>query len=173
MSWFRSGRLLFIATTLAMTMACSREPQVKIVVDNDDFADLQQVQIYRADTVPTPTINGIAFLIGTENDWRNGSTQLANKLAAAGWLVAGIHFDNFVNARKTQNADCLELVTLLDVFSQHLQQRYRISNYQRPLLIGYGQGGSAAYLTLAQSAAGIFRGAVSLGRILRSRRRRQ
>jgi len=197
MNWYRAGALLFLTTTMAI-MACSREPQVKIIVDTDDFADLQQVQIYRTDTMPAPvitteadtpstsassstsppastptpaqasaptppTINGIAFLLGTEADWRAGSTQLARKLAASGWLVAGIHFDSFVDARKAQNVDCLELVTLLDVFSQHLQQRYRISNYQRPLLIGYGQGGSAAYLTLAQSSAGIFRGAVSLG----------
>lgn len=175
--------LLLRACVLVFLASCSRAPQVSVVVDNDDFADLQQVQIYRADNAATQSsqststsaatsaapairvqnVKGVALLLGTEADWNHGSVQLAGRIAAEGWLVAGIHFDSFVAARKAQNADCLDLVTLLDVFSQHLQQRYRLASYQRPLLIGYQQGGSLAYLTLAQSSSGIFRGAVSLG----------
>jgi len=166
MNGLRMRSFLSLLMLVLATSGCARPPPAKIVIDNDDFADLQQVQIFRADSDATqtaPVVKGIALLLGTEADWHDGSTQLATRLAASGWLVAGIHIDNFVSARKAQNADCLELVTLLDVFSQHLQQRYRIANYQRPLLVGYRQGGSIAYLTLAQAATGIFRGAVSLG----------
>jgi type IV secretory pathway VirJ component len=159
------ARILLLAFTLTLS-SCSRAPKMEVVIDTDEFADLQQVQIYRPDDRAAKTtlaVNGIALLLGTDADWRSGSTRIATKLAADGWLVAGIHTDRFISARKAQDADCLELVTLLDVFSQHLQQRYHITEYQRPLLVGYREAGSIAYLALAQADAGIFRGAVSLG----------
>jgi type IV secretory pathway VirJ component len=75
-------------------------------------------------------------------------------LARQGYLIAHIPLQQFL--QRSGHDECLSAVTLLDVFSQHLQQEFRFLRYQRPLLLGLDSAAAFALGTLAQAPNGLF-----------------
>jgi len=162
-----SLRIAVTAALILLASGCNKLDRANVIAETDNFADLTTVDIYRADTKHINKgaqgdgqFRDTVLLLGSERDWSRDTRAVAETLARNGALVAGIHIDRFIAARQQQNAQCLDIVTLLDVFSQHLQEKYHVGNYRQPLLAGSGDGAGFAYLTLAQSANGIFRGAL-------------
>lgn len=75
-------------------------------------------------------------------------------LARQGYLIAHIPLPQFL--QRASHDECLSAVTLLDVFSQDLQQKFRFLRYQRPLLLGIDSAAPFALATLAQAPNGLF-----------------
>lgn len=81
-------------------------------------------------------------------------------LARQGYLIAHISLPQFLE--HAGHNECLTAVTLLDVFSQHLQQKYRFLRYQRPLLLGMDSAAAFALATLAQAPNGLFQAGIGV-----------
>lgn len=123
-----------------------------IRVERETFADLGAVDIF-SPAAPTDLV----LLLDGAN-----SATLARQLAARGHLVALMPAQHLLdNARRNKDA-CLYPVTLLDVFSQHLQEKYRFARYQKPVLIGAGSAAALAYATLAQAPGNLFRAGIGI-----------
>lgn len=123
------------------------------VVEHETYADLGEVAIQR----PAGEARDLVFLI--EDD---ANSALAQQLVARGHLVARIKLGRFLDHVRRGHADCVNAVTLLDVYSQHLQEKYRFSRYQRPVLIGVGAAAPLVYGTLAQAPGGLFRAGIGV-----------
>jgi len=122
-------------------------------VEPENYADLGRVEIVR----PQTAARDLVFLIDDA-----GTGSLAQPLAAQGHLVAHIRLQEFLGNIKRGHADCVNAVTLLDVYSQHVQEKYRFARYQRPVLIGVGAGAALVYGTLAQAPGGLFRAGIGV-----------
>jgi type IV secretory pathway VirJ component len=143
--------LLFL--TMALTVANSAIAAETVRHESDDFADLGRVDII---IPPTPPSDLVLLLDGGNAD------RIAQQLTAQGRLVARISLANLLANTGAHNEQCLYPATLLDVFSQHLQQKYRFTSYRRPALIGTGDGAGVIYATLAQASAPLFRTGIGI-----------
>lgn len=121
--------------------------------DQEDFADLGTVEIFSPTTVP----NDLLLLMDDSS-----SQALARQLAEQQHLVALIPLKHLLNNSRKHRDDCIYPVTLLDVYSQHLQQKYRFTHYQKPVLIGTGQAAAMVYTTLAQAPTRLFRAGIGV-----------
>jgi type IV secretory pathway VirJ component len=118
-----------------------------VAVNREDFADLGNVTVISNPTVP-PRDLVLVF--------DAGATVPAPlfEMARQGHLIAHIPLQQFLD--RVGHDECLSATTLLDVFSQHLQQEFRFARYQRPLLVGIDAAAAFALATLAQAPNGLF-----------------
>lgn len=121
--------------------------------EHETFADLGLVDI----VLPTTTPNDLVLLLDGGH-----AQQLAEQLAAEGRLVARMPLSNLLANAQAHQDRCLYPVTLLDVFSQHLQQKYRFADYRKPALVGTGDGAAVVYAALAQAGAPVFRTGIGI-----------
>ncbi|HEY3698009.1 MAG TPA: AcvB/VirJ family lysyl-phosphatidylglycerol hydrolase [Spongiibacteraceae bacterium] len=122
--------------------------------DHEDFADLGTVEIFSPTTAP----NDLLLLM----DDSSASPALARQLAEQHHLVALMPLKHLLDNSRKHRDDCIYPVTLLDVYSQHLQQKYRLAHYQKPVLIGTGQAAAMIYATLAQAPTRLFRAGIGI-----------
>ncbi len=87
---------------------------------------------------------------------------LANTVAATGAVTVLVNLDLYFRNVAQEKAECLESVTLLDVFVQQVQQNLRFGRVIRPVLLGMGAGAAYVPLILQQARAGIFSEGISL-----------
>jgi len=123
--------------------------------EHENYADLGNVEILR----PAGDARDLVFLI---DETAPAPDSLARQLAAQGHLVAHIRLAQFLGNVKRGHADCVNAVTLLDVYSQHVQEKYHFARYQRPVLIGVGAAAPLVYGTLAQAPGGLFRAGIGI-----------
>jgi type IV secretory pathway VirJ component len=90
------------------------------------------------------------------------ATETARLIASTGRVAALVDLDAVFGRVLTDTPDCLEQVTLLDVYAQHLQQTFQFDHFGKPALIGFGSAGSYLRLLLAQAPAGIFSAGISI-----------
>ena len=88
--------------------------------------------------------------------------QLMKLIAATGRVAAVVNIDAIFERVLSDAPDCLEEVTLLDVYAQHLQQIFQFDHFDKPALIGLGSAGVYLKLLLAQAPAGIFSAGISV-----------
>ncbi|MDB6063781.1 MAG: type secretion system protein VirJ [Verrucomicrobiaceae bacterium] len=141
--------LLFMSLLTVSTLVAAAQPRIDI----DDFADLGRVSIVIPEQVPQDLV-----LLLDDSD----HTALATTLATRGHLVALMPLRNLLDNTRKNKDSCLYPVTLLDVFSQHLQEKYHFAHYQKPVLIGTGAAAATAYATLAQAPTRLFRAGIGL-----------
>jgi type IV secretory pathway VirJ component len=93
-----------------------------------------------------------------------GSVSEAEQLVARGAAVALIDLPALeaIFAKRTDD-DCYYVFGEFEDLSRIAQRQLGMSDWQWPLLFGTGEGGTLAYLTLAQAPANTAGGAVSLG----------
>lgn len=128
--------------------------------DTVHFEDLGDTHIYRLAEKPGRLV---LLLSDTQGETSGELDHLARKLAKQGFTVSAINADNFLNAANKDHWDCLNAVTLLDVYSQSVQEDYKFEHYQRPLLVGQNSASSFVYMLLAQAPQKLFQGALTLG----------
>jgi type IV secretory pathway VirJ component len=120
----------------------------------EEFADLGRVAVVSSTRLPPRDLLLVL-------DASSALPEPLVALARQGHLVAHIPLQQFLD--RAGHNDCLSAVTLLDVFSQHLQTNYRFSHYQRPLLVGIDAAAAFALATLAQAPNGIFAAGIGIG----------
>jgi type IV secretory pathway VirJ component len=155
----RPSLLLFLAFWLAGAAGTARSDQptptavapattaAQITTETEEFGDLGRVEILHAGG----PANDLLLLLddGKGHD-------LARELARQGHWVAYLPWQHLLdNATKKRNT-CIDPITLLDVFSQHIQEKYRFPRYQKPVVIGSGAAAAMAYTVVAQAPQRLF-----------------
>jgi len=123
--------------------------------EREQFADLGAVEILHTDAAPVD-------LLLLLDDKQAGARGLARQLAEQGHWVAYLPLQNLLDNAARHRDACIDATTLLDVFSQHVQEKYRFPHYQKPILIGNGQAAAMAYATVAQAPQRLFASAVGI-----------
>lgn len=91
----------------------------------------------------------------------NNAVEKAKWVAQSGRTVGVVNVDTLLSTAAKQSADCLNHVTLLDVYAQFLQQNFQFATFDRPAMIGVGRGSSYLRVLLAQAPTGIFAAGIS------------
>jgi type IV secretory pathway VirJ component len=123
-------------------------------VSHESFADLGTVAIIN----PVTPARDLLIVLDGQAEIPHALYRLAN----AGHLIAHVPLAQFLQRAASNKDDCLNAVTLLDVFSQHLQEKFRFEHYQRPILIGVDSAAPFALATLAQAPNNLFQAGVGL-----------
>jgi type IV secretory pathway VirJ component len=161
---FRTAALL--AGLLAMSSATSAANSPLAVVESTlDGGRFGTVHVFRPPGAPA----NVALLFSGDGGWGSGVAQIARRLAAEGFLVAGVDTTIYIASiapRPVHGAAkppaCTFMAGDVEALSQHLQWAQKLPGYLRPVLFGYSAGASVIYSTLAQAPSGTFAGGVAL-----------
>ena len=104
----------------------------------------------------------VIFLSG-DGGWNQGVADMAHHLVHEGALVAGVDVPQMAKHQDAARDTCVRPSEIFEGLSHFVQQKYGMSHYALPILVGYSSGATLAYATLAQSPPGTFKGAMSLG----------
>ncbi|WP_448633649.1 hypothetical protein [Pedobacter panaciterrae] len=88
---------------------------------------------------------------------------MAKNIANQGALVLGIDGKRFGNYLSKESAQCLYPAADFEELSLFIQKKYKLTNYHKPVLLGYSYGAVLIYGILAQAPANTFKGAIALG----------
>ena len=117
-----------------------------------------RVSVYQPDTAPHEVV---LFLSG-DGGWNLGVIGMAERLRRAGALVVGIDIRAFDRSLESSNG-CAYPAGALEELSRAVQLRFKMSHYQRPILVGYSSGATLVYAAIAAAPPETFAGAISLG----------
>jgi len=145
--------LLIGALALNIDVACSANKE-GLTESQESFANLGAI------TVINPNKPARDLIIAL--DAAPAASDEIYQLARQGHLIAHVPLQQFLNRAATNHDACISAVTLLDVFSQHLQQKFKFDHYQRPLLIGIDSAAPFALATLAQAPTNLFAAGVGI-----------
>ena len=127
--------------------------------DTLKYSVFGKVIVYRPANVP----NAFVLFISGENGWNKGASDMAKNIVLQGAIVVGIDSRNYLRRLKTQSLKCYYPAGDLEELSMFLQKKYKLTQYHKPILIGYSAGATLAYGALAQAPANTFKGALALG----------
>lgn len=144
---------LFALLALSSQLACALDESATRT-SRETFADLGDVAIISGTAAPPRDL----LLIF---DASASPSEPLFDLARRGHLIAHMPLAQFLD--RAGHNECLTAVTLLDVFSQHLQKEFHFTHYQRPLLIGIDAAAPFALATLAQAPSGLFQAGFGIG----------
>ena len=153
----RPASLLLIALSLigAIGSTHSAPPPTAVTVQTETFADLGEVELFQGPGTP----DDLLLLL---DDGAGGAHGLAQELARRGHRVAYLPLRHLLdNAAKHRDA-CIDATTLLDVFSQHVQEKYRFPRYRKPIVIGNGAAAAMAYTIVAQAPQQLFAAGIGI-----------
>jgi type IV secretory pathway VirJ component len=112
---------------------------------------------------PQGTPKTVTLFLSGDGGWNKGVVDMAHHLNEEGALVLGLDVRE-INRRSQQSAaKCDALAVTLEGLAHHVEQTLGLHDYIKPVIVGYSSGATLAYTALAQSPAGTFRGALSLG----------
>jgi type IV secretory pathway VirJ component len=111
---------------------------------------------------PQSAMRGFVLFFSDRGGWTGVDQASVDALAAAGALVVGIDTDVYLSKIAPGDRACDQLVGDAEGISRQLQRQYGHIDYQFPILVGLGQGGTLAAVTLAQAPANTLSGAVSI-----------
>jgi type IV secretory pathway VirJ component len=119
----------------------------------------ENVSVYLPDGTPKSAV----LLLSGREGWSSSAAQLAQALARHGALVAGIDLPKLAANLEADGGDCVFPDGDLENLSHFIQAYHHVPTYLSPFLVGYGDGASLAYATLAQAPRDTFAGALSVG----------
>ncbi|HQQ75670.1 MAG TPA: AcvB/VirJ family lysyl-phosphatidylglycerol hydrolase, partial [Pseudomonadales bacterium] len=126
---------------------------------------IEPVTVPYAELGDTVAMNGGqhgVVIILSDKKHMDSATKVARLIASAGQIAALVDLDAVFDRVRNASPDCIDQVTLLDVYAQHLQQTFQFDHFGKPALIGFGGAGSYLRLLLAQAPAGIFSAGISV-----------
>jgi type IV secretory pathway VirJ component len=130
-------------------------PATSIIRATEEFADLGRVEILHSGA----NTNDLLLVL---DDASGGAHDLARQLAEQGHWVAYLRQQHLLGNAAKHRDTCIDATTLLDVFSQHIQEKYRFPHYQKPVVIGSGQAAAMAYTIVAQAPQRLFAAGIGI-----------
>jgi type IV secretory pathway VirJ component len=148
----------FAAALIVAAEAAVSAPEVRTVTVSQDV--LGSVEVIAPASEPS---RFVIFISDTDGFTAERETQ-ARKLTERGAAVALIELPKLkaTFAKRTDDT-CYYVFGELEDLSRMAQRQLNISDWQWPVLLGIGEGGTLAYLTLAQAPSNTAGGAVSIG----------
>jgi type IV secretory pathway VirJ component len=113
--------------------------------------------------VPHAAPRGFVLFLSGDDGWTPALDTMAQEIAAAGAMVAGIDAAKFAAVLANDGGQCVFPDGDLENLSRFVQAYYRLPSYLLPILAGVSSGGTLAYATLVQAPKDLFAGAVSAG----------
>lgn len=151
----RPAQPLFIALWLTVAVGAAHSavpgavPTAAITAETEEFGDLGRVEILHTGSAT----DDLLLLLDDERGTAHG---LAQELARQGHLVAYLPLRHLLDNTVKNRDTCIDATTLLDVFSQHVQEKHRFPHYQKPVVIGNGAAAAMAYTIVAQAPQRLF-----------------
>ncbi|HTU68653.1 MAG TPA: AcvB/VirJ family lysyl-phosphatidylglycerol hydrolase [Steroidobacteraceae bacterium] len=153
--------VLLIAGVIACA-SCgdSQTSSARVIESTLDGGRFRTVYTFR----PAGDITNVALLFSGDGGWSDGMSDMARRLAGEGFLVGGVDTTTYIESIQPRAATdkCTYAAGDMEALSQHLQWKFDMPAYLRPVLIGYSAGSSLVYTSLAQSNRGTFAGGVGL-----------
>jgi type IV secretory pathway VirJ component len=146
-------RMGWLAGSLALLAASAT------VAETVEYPGLGSVTIYQPAGIPKEVV----IFVSGDGGWNLGVVGMAQHLAGEGAFVAGVDINQMGRQVLASGAACNYSAGTFETFSHFVQQKYGMKRYTPPILVGYSSGATVVYATLAQSPAGTFKGALSLG----------
>jgi type IV secretory pathway VirJ component len=128
-------------------------------VDTMLYNTFGKVIIYQPANIP----DAFVLFVSGDGGWNEGVVDMAKNITAQGALVAGIDITHYFNSIKSSKAKCYYPAADFEELSLTIQKRYKLDQYNKPILVGYSSGATLIYGILAQAPANTFKGAISLG----------
>jgi type IV secretory pathway VirJ component len=154
----RPALLLFIVFWLTGAVGAAHSapaPAASITTETEEFGDLGRVEILHTGSAT----NDLLLLLDDQSGSAHG---LAQELARQGHRVAYLPLQHLLDNTARHRDACIDATTLLDVFSQHVQEKYRFPRYQKPVVIGNGAAAAMAYTVVAQAPQRLFAAGISI-----------
>jgi type IV secretory pathway VirJ component len=123
------------------------------------FGRFGTVAIYHE--IPHPS--QVMLLVSGEQGWNQEAENVARALASLNAIVVGIDLPQYLTTLSAAAETCSYPGGDFDALSKFVQQKYGFPTYVHPVLVGYGDGATLAYATLAQAPPDMFQGVISLG----------
>ncbi|MEJ2901464.1 AcvB/VirJ family lysyl-phosphatidylglycerol hydrolase [Pedobacter panaciterrae] len=149
----RCVALCFMLICLWITKSVAGE------IDSVTYKKFGLITVYH----PTGTPTSVALFVSGDGGWKNGVINMAKNIANQGALVLGIDGKRYGNYLSKESAQCLYPAADFEELSLFIQKKYKLTNYHKPVLLGYSYGAVLIYGILAQAPANTFKGAIALG----------
>ena len=104
----------------------------------------------------------IVLFVTGDGGWDDGAEDIAERLAGADALVAGIDVEDWREASAHAGDSCVDFADALGHLATRLRPEARTA-LAPVVLVGHSTGATIAYLALSQAPAHRFAGAVSMG----------
>lgn len=112
---------------------------------------------------PSGETRGVVLLLAGSGTSALLAHRVASALAPRGFAVGMLSAPTLLGALEAGPDRCIDPGPALVLVSQEVQHRLGLEDYQPPVLVGLSTGATLAYAAMAQGAAGLWRGAVSIG----------
>lgn len=129
--------------------------------DPAEFGPVGKIHIYHPPGNAAPT-SVVVFPSG-DGGWEEGVQNKARILANMGALVIGFDTVEYLKRLRRDKSACAYPAGDFEALSQYVQHTLELPEYIHPVLVGFSSGATLAYVALAQSPPGTFKGAVSFG----------
>ena len=127
-----------------------------VVESQYDLPPMGRIMVYRPAGVPS----GVVLSLSGSDGWDDESADAARALSARGALVAGISTPSFLQALQATHR-CINPNYGIIALARDLQHRLALPMYDKPILIGRGEGAALAYATLAAGPDGAYKAVLS------------
>jgi type IV secretory pathway VirJ component len=153
------SRFLFTVAVLALGAHAAASEPPAAPAERLSHGRFENVAVY----LPAGTPKSAVLLLSGREGWNSSAAELAQALTGHGALVAGIDLPRLAANLEADDGDCVFPDGDLENLSHFIQAYHHVPTYLSPFLVGYGDGASLAYATLAQAPPDTFAGALTLG----------
>jgi len=126
--------------------------------DTLNYGEFGKVIVYK----PATAANAFVLFVSGDGGWNNGVVDMARNLVSQGAVVVGIDIRQYLKGIKSGSGKCYYPAGDFEELSMMLQKKYKLTQYYKPILIGYSSGATLVYGALAQAPANTFKGAIAL-----------
>lgn len=129
------------------------------MIDTLKYGIFGKMVIYKPNSVP----KAVVLFVSGDGGWNMGVVEMALALVQQGALVAGINIKLYSKAMNALSSKCAYPAADFEDLSLMIQKKYKLTQYNKPILVGYSSGATLVYGILAQAPANTFKGSISLG----------
>lgn len=156
------ARFALVAAAL-LTMAADNvdgaASRAEPVSSSHSFAPFGTVHVER----PAGDPRGVVLFLSDSNGVTANESAIARELARHGLLVALVSTPDLMKNPDAWSKRCLNANYPLVDLSNDVQHHMGVKAYMKPVILGEGEGGTLAYVSLSQWANGSYQGVVSVG----------
>ncbi len=128
-------------------------------VDTLRLNPVGKVVVYHPEKVP----NAFVLFISGDGGWNQGVIEMAGHIVSQGAMVVGINIVQYLKNVRSMKSSCFYSAGDFEEISMTIQKKYKFSQYEKPILIGYSSGATLVYGALAQAPANTFKGSIAIG----------
>ena len=148
--------MALLAALLGSAVACKTAPEVATA--KLDGGRLGTLTVYGGSEAK----RGVVFLFSDASGWDADCDRAVGELALKKYLAVAVDLPTYLKGLAASDDGCHYLVSELEALSKQLQRERGFPSYVTPALAGFGEGGTLAYATLAQSPAATIAGAAAI-----------